>query len=217
MGTTERKEQVKNIRREDIINAAEKVFFLKGYEPSTMDEVAKSAEYSKKTLYSYFQSKEQLLQAIIFRAFWTLNQMINTEIGDKIKLNGLAKLKLLGETFIQFTTRHPKYFETFVLYNSSNSELSGDDAYKKASHNEGEITLGYLVRVLKEGVSDNSIRNDLHIQKTAFVLYANIIGISNLVLNKEGYLLEQHLSAKELITEMFNHIERSIKNTMYRR
>ena len=36
MGTTERKEQVRNIRREDIINAAEKVFFLKGYEPSTM-------------------------------------------------------------------------------------------------------------------------------------------------------------------------------------
>ena len=217
MGTTERKELEKNIRREDILNAAEKVFFLKGYELSTMDEVAKIAEYSKKTLYSYFQSKEQLLQAIIFRAFWTLNKMIHTELDDKINLTGLVKLKLLGETFIQFTTRYPKYFETLVLYNGSNSELSRDDEFKKASHKEGEITLGYLVKVIKEGVSDNSIRNDIHIQKTAFVLYANIIGISNLVLNKEGYLLEQHLSAKELIAEMFIHIERSIKNTMYRR
>ena len=93
--------------------------------------------------------------------------MINTEIVDKITLNGLAKLKLLGETFIQFSIRYPKYFETLVIYNSSNSELSADDSYKKASHNEGEKTLGYLVRVLKEGVSDNSIRNDLHIQKTS--------------------------------------------------
>jgi len=217
MGSTERKEQVKNIRREDIINAAEKVFFLKGYQPSTMDEVAKIAEYSKKTLYSYFQSKEQLLQAIIFRAFYTLNKMINTELDEKTNLTGLAKLKLLGKTFIQFTTRYPHYFETLVLYNSSKSELSEEDDYKKASYNEGEITLGYLVKIIKEGVSDNSIRNDLHIEKTAFVLYANIIGVANLVLNKEGYLLEQHLSAKDLIEEMFNHIERSIKNTMYRR
>ena len=211
MGISERKDKEKNIRREDIINAAEKVFFLKGYDPSTMDEVAKIAEYSKKTLYSYFQSKEQLLQAIIFRAFWTLNKMINTQLGDKTKLTGLAKLKLLGETFIQFTSRYPKYFETIVFYRSSNSELSADDEFRKASDNEGEITLGYLVEVIKEGISDNSIRNDIHIQKTAFVLYANIIGISNLVLNKEDYLLEQHLSAKELIQEMFNLIERSIK------
>ncbi|TGE35613.1 TetR/AcrR family transcriptional regulator [Desulfosporosinus fructosivorans] len=211
MGTTERKEKEKNIRREDIINAAEKIFFLKGYESSTMDEVAKIAEYTKKTLYSYFQSKEQLLQAIIFRAYWTLNKIINTELSDKINLTGLAKLKLLGETFIQFTSRYPKYFETLVLYNSANSELSADDEFRKASDNEGEITLAYLVNVIKEGVSDNSIRSDIHIQKTAFVLYANIIGISSLVLNKEGYLMEQHLSAKKLIQEMFNLIERSIE------
>jgi len=211
MGTTERREQERNIRREDIINAAEKVFFLKGYESSTMDEVAKIAEYSKKTLYSYFQSKEQLLQSIIYRAFWTLNKMVKEELGDKTNLTGLAKLKRLGETFIEFTSRYPKYFETFVLYNSANSELSKDDEFKRASDNEGEITLAYLVKVLEEGVSDNSIRNDLHIQKTAFVLYANIIGISSLVLNKEGYLREQLLSAEELIQEMFQLIERSIE------
>jgi len=211
MGTIERKEKERNIRREDIINAAEKIFFQKGYESSTMDAVAKMAEYSKKTLYSYFQSKEQLLQSIIFRAFWTLNKMINTELSDKTKLSGLAKLKLLGETFMKFTNHYPKYFETFVLYNSAKSELAVDDEFKKASDNEGAITLAYLVNVIEEGVNDNSIRSDLHIQKTAFVLYANIIGISNLVLNKEGYLLEQHLSAKELIQEMFKLIERSIE------
>lgn len=211
MGTTERKEKEKIIRREDIINAAEKVFFLKGYEQSTMDEVAKTAEYSKRTLYFYFQSKEQLLQAIIFRAYRTLNVMINEALSDKVHLNGLAKLKLLGETFIEFINCHPKYFETIVIYNSSRSELSANDEFKKASYNEGERTLYLLVNVIEEGINDNSIKNDIHIQKTAFVLYANVIGISSLILNKEGYLLEHHLVAKELVQEMFDFVERSIK------
>lgn len=211
MGTIERKEKEKLIRREDIINAAEKVFFLKGYQQATMDEVAQTAEYSKRTLYFYFQSKEQLLHAIIFRAYKTLNIMINRELDNKANLNGLIKLKLLGETFIQFMSCHPNYFETIILYNSSKSELSEDDEFKKASDSEGEKSLTYLVDLINEGIKDNSIRNDIHIQKTAFVLYANVIGISNLILNKEGYLLEHKIPAKELVQEVFNFVERSIK------
>ncbi len=60
MGINERKEKEKDIRRNDIIEAAEKVFFKKGYSQATMDDVAKEAEFSKRTLYVYFNSKEQL-------------------------------------------------------------------------------------------------------------------------------------------------------------
>lgn len=212
MGASERKEKEKIIRQADIINAAEKIFFQKGYEQSTMDEVAKEAQYSKRTLYCYFQSKEQLLQAIIFRAFRILNEMIKKELIDQTNLTGLAKLNLLGKTFIQFLNLYPKYFETIVFYNSAKSELSVDDPFKKANDSEGEETLNTLVDVIKEGINDKSIRSDINIQKTAFVLYANIIGISNLILNKEDYLMKQLLPAEELIPEMFNFIERSLRN-----
>ncbi len=47
LGQEERKRQEKEIRRNDIITAAEKVFFSKGYEDATMDEVAQEAEFSK--------------------------------------------------------------------------------------------------------------------------------------------------------------------------
>lgn len=213
MGTIERKEKERLIRQADIINAAEKVFFQKGYEQSTMDEVAKEAQYSKRTLYCYFQSKEQLLQAIIFKAFRILNEMINKDLVNQNNLTGLEKIKLLGKTFIEFLSLYPKYFETIVFFNSAKSELSADDEFRKASDSEGEVTLNHLVGVIKEGVNDKSIRNDMNVQKTAFVLYANIIGISNLILNKEGYLMEQQLPAKDLIPEMFNFVERSLRNS----
>ena len=44
MGITERKEREKEHRKEEIIDAAQKVFFEKGLLLTTMDEIAEIAE-----------------------------------------------------------------------------------------------------------------------------------------------------------------------------
>ena len=67
MGINERKDKEKQIRSNDIIDAAERVFFLKGYDLATMDDVAKEAEFSKRTVYVYFNSKEQIYFEIMVR------------------------------------------------------------------------------------------------------------------------------------------------------
>ena len=69
MGIIERKEREKLARKTEIINAAEKIFFKKGFENSTMDDIAKEAEFTKKTLYSYFKSKEELYFEIMLLGF----------------------------------------------------------------------------------------------------------------------------------------------------
>jgi len=53
MGISERNEKGKQIRRNDIIDAAEKVFFSNGYDAATMGDVAKEAEFSKRTVYIF--------------------------------------------------------------------------------------------------------------------------------------------------------------------
>jgi len=54
----------KDIVRLKIIEAALKVFSEKGHHDSKMDEIAKEAGLSKPTLYTYVESKEDLLKAI---------------------------------------------------------------------------------------------------------------------------------------------------------
>ncbi len=68
MGITERKEREKQRRKEDIINSAEGVFFSKGFESATMDDIAEKVELSKGTLYLYFKSKEDLHLAVALKA-----------------------------------------------------------------------------------------------------------------------------------------------------
>ena len=77
MGVAERKEREKEQRRQEIIAAAEKVFFKQGVDNATMDDVAEQSELSKATLYLYFSSKEEIYAAIYLKGQETLFKMID--------------------------------------------------------------------------------------------------------------------------------------------
>ena len=53
-----------DLRRTALIEAAEKLLVKKGYEATTMNEIAASAGFAKGTLYHYFTNKADLLLAL---------------------------------------------------------------------------------------------------------------------------------------------------------
>ena len=53
-----------DLRRATLIEAAGKLFVEKGYEATTMDEIAAAANFAKGTLYHYFTNKAELLQVL---------------------------------------------------------------------------------------------------------------------------------------------------------
>lgn len=65
MGTTERRATEKEERKEAILRCAKGLFARKGFENTTMDEVARESEQARGTLYLYFKSKEELLYCIL--------------------------------------------------------------------------------------------------------------------------------------------------------
>lgn len=52
-------------KRINILQAAEQLFFEKGVEHTSMDQVAAKAGASKRTVYNHFATKEELFQAIL--------------------------------------------------------------------------------------------------------------------------------------------------------
>lgn len=75
MGIHERKEREKEQRKEEILDAAQRIFFEKGLLAATMDEIAEAAELSKGTLYLYYSSKEDIYLAVMMRGMKTLHEM----------------------------------------------------------------------------------------------------------------------------------------------
>jgi len=61
-----RRERERARHRREIMEAAIRVFALRGYAQATLDEVSQEAEFSKGALYLYFSSKEDILFNILF-------------------------------------------------------------------------------------------------------------------------------------------------------
>lgn len=55
----------KSNKREDILNSALKLFFKKGFNATSVEEITREAGISKGSFYTYFQSKEELLTEVI--------------------------------------------------------------------------------------------------------------------------------------------------------
>ena len=65
----ERKKHRIDENKDFILDAAEAVFAQKGYRNATMDDIAREAQFSKATLYRYFQSKRDIFFQIILNSF----------------------------------------------------------------------------------------------------------------------------------------------------
>lgn len=208
MGVSSRQNKLTAIRRNEIIDAAEEVFFTKGFNNATMDDIARKAEYTKRTIYTYFDSKEQLYQAIIYRGFKILNQLNIVALEKTTDLNGFQKLKVLAESYLQYIQEFPHYFLTINNHQFSIEEIQTENS----CFEEGEIAIKQLIDILKEGVGDGSIQSGIDIYGTAFILYAQMMGFGNLLINKEKYYTEVHQQTKTgLVEELFRFLERSLK------
>lgn len=213
MGNAERKAREKELRREDIVLSAERVFFTKGYQASTMDDVAKEAQFSKRTLYLYFNSKEQIYFEIMTRGYRLFLDMLKTSENTSGNIEPLEGLRTLFDKFYAFRKEYPHHFQAIMEY--QNREIDFTETLTSKSKEEcyelGEEVLKYLIRLLKEGIANGTFLPGLHPEKTALILWSCTLGIFNTADKKENYLKNYYnLTGEELLYDSYSLILGSI-------
>lgn len=216
MGVSHRKQQEKEIRRNDIIDAAEEVFFSKGYEAATMDDVAKKAEFSKRTVYVYFNSKEQLHFEIMVRGYRLMIERVETSIAKMQGMNALDKIKRIGRTLYQFNIDFPNYFDAIMSY--ENNEKDFDEGVTDQSKEEcyalGEIMFGYLRSTLEEGIKEGTLRSNIDVISTAIIIWSFTVGLFTTLSKKKNYFENYHQkNSEDLISEGLDMLMRMVENT----
>jgi AcrR family transcriptional regulator len=213
MGAEGRKEKEKIIRRNDIIEAAERVIFTKGYNQATMDDVAKEAEFSKRTIYVYFNSKEQIYFEIMIKGYRLLLNRLIEDLQQKESKYALDKIRQIADTLYRFYLDYPKYFSAIMEY--ENTDIDFQDTIPDKSREEcyaiGEEILKFLTDALREGIHDGSVKKDLDVIKTALVLWSYMLGVFGTIKKKEKYILNFHkITSEELVSEAFKLIQLTI-------
>jgi TetR/AcrR family transcriptional regulator len=111
MSLIARSELEKEQRRTDIINAAEKLFFSKGYENVSLKDIAQEVKFSRPTIYLYFENKEELFFAIVLRGIRILNKMIKDEV--KKSKTGFKKLAAFRKAYYNFSEEYSDYQQSY--------------------------------------------------------------------------------------------------------
>jgi TetR/AcrR family transcriptional regulator len=168
---TARKEREKQGRREEIFNAAKTIFAQKGFEKSTMEEIAEKAELSKGAIYLHFKSKDELFIDLVENYLDKLTVLIRNIVESK-----KPPFEKINEVVIQIIS----YLYTNKEFVSIFSPERGEFLHKMQVKKIRERTLSKLqnhiiliARVIKEGIESGVFKNiDPH--ASAYILFGMI-------------------------------------------
>ena len=210
MGIAERKEREKQLRSEEIITAAEKVFFSKGFDLSTMDDVAEEAELSKGTLYLYFKSKEDLHMAVARRSIRILRAI--TLKATEGEGNALQKLGRMGRATVEFSRTDPDRMRSIMTLEEMEPQALSITAADLQDMIYKESTVGTVMQLVELGVEEKVIRSDVPAFLVAHTLWMTVLSVVRFVTMKPGLFEALELSQDQILESHFELVLNGIKS-----
>ncbi len=183
-------------RKEEIMDAAFKVFSARGYHNTTVDDVAREAGISKGTCYQYFTGKEDIFIATMERTLDTLLAEADAAAGDA--QDALMRLGIEGLTFVS------KYRDLqFMLMGLISEALVGNERMReKAAEVFGRVA-DFLARDIERGIADGAFRP---VDPSA-VAYA-LFGIAEVVGNR--YVVEEDFDVLSFFVNLMDFLQHGL-------
>lgn len=174
MGTGERRRRERERKAQEMVEAARELFFAKGYEATSMDEIAERLEISKGKLYLYFASKEELYYAVAKEGMAGIREMFR--VACQTEGSGVDRLLAAGEAYVRFWKENPDYRQLMIEARMTGPPgSSGPQGLEFASiAQEGN---SMLVQAAREGIADGSIRPDISPEMFVFCASSMVEGI----------------------------------------
>ncbi len=175
MGIQERKEREKEQRREEIISAAQKVFFEKGLQAATMDDIADTAEVSKGTIYLYYKSKEDLYLAVVLRGMDILLDMF-LKITESDQ-PAIRKIGLFGDAYLEFFKANRKYFLMMDFYETPQFHKQVSEEMKQVCSVSSQKIWTAFFDTIQQAIDDGMMRPNLNARQVAIMFWSNSNGL----------------------------------------
>lgn len=181
-----KKQALTEFHRGSILAAAERLFAEKGTEKTTMDDIAREAEYSKATLYVYFQSKEEIMSAILLSGMVLLQKRLNVAVYSSE--NWFEAYEAIYEAIIRFYEGNPSTYQsaakqlaTLPVENEVQNERSELDRVSSAINRD-------LMTFLERGVADDIVVKHRPCQQLLLFFWASLSGMVHTAVGAPEYL-----------------------------
>ncbi len=143
-----RSSAITDLRRQEIVRAAIRVFSRRGFEAARAEDIAHAAKIAKGTLYLYFRSKEALYAAAIAHAVHELQ----AQAAERIGAAGSFREKLAAAIAIRlhFWTEHQALYRLLLT-------LGREPRHRRQTNDLLRSGQQHFLSLFEEGISRGEI------------------------------------------------------------
>lgn len=184
----------KDLKRQQIIEAAIEVFSKNNFQNSTIAQIAQKANVAEGTIYQYFKNKEDLFFSIPVEK--TKDFCRELELHLQGITGAVHKIRKFIWYYLYFFKTNPDYGRTLMLEMRVNKSFAKTKAYDSFKNLTGRI-----LEILQEGQEEGVIRKDVNL----YILRHLLLGIlehivTRWLLKGETYdLLEHYTEVSEVV------------------
>lgn len=208
----ERRQEEKDRRRDEILDAAALAAAEYGMAAFTMDQVARKARLSRALLYVYFKDKEDLLLGLADRAHDMLHDRF-AAISAK-RQAGLKKIQAMGRAYVAFAEESPVYFEALACFAAHEPDKKEKESNAARCLESGDRIHALMIQALEAGIEDGSVRRDVGPPAlVAITLWGFMHGIIQIIATKGEVLAHKGAGGKQLVENALMMATRALQKT----
>jgi AcrR family transcriptional regulator len=156
--------------RKDILQVAISEFARNGYSGARVDEIAAKTRTTKRMIYYYFGSKEQLYIAALEECYSAVRN-IERQL-DVDHLDPVVAIRRLAEETLDYHESHPEFISMVCIENIHRGEFIAKSAGRELNTPAVSVT----ARILERGYATGAFRRpaeaiDVHLLISAFCFY----------------------------------------------
>lgn len=209
----ERREEEKERRREEILDAAELVFSEKSFDEATMDQVARKARVSRALVYVYFKDKEALHLAICLRGLKILREMFETSRDQHA--TGEQQIRAIGLAYMRFSEEFPTHFAALSRFEASSHEIVNGSPCCTTMEliQAGQKVHEETVLALAKGMADKTLREDLdNLMQVSITLWGFTHGTIQLAQTKSNFMATMGITKESFMIQAIELVMQSLIN-----
>jgi AcrR family transcriptional regulator len=144
-------EEEQDRRRHEVFNAAVHLFFEKGFNETSMREIAEAAGMGKSTLYDYFKTKDEVLLSVV--EDWIYDLTVEARQIAAQPLPALERLRRVMGRNLEFLVSQKAYY----LKLSFEVQRLGIESQKRIQV-QRHAYQDLICRLIEEGIAEGTIR-----------------------------------------------------------
>lgn len=183
-------------RRNEILDTAQRLFYEKGYEKCTVNDILKEVAIAKGTFYYYFKSKEEVMDAVVLR----YKEIIVSRAEAIIKMDTVSPVEKLLQVFMAMKIDDKVDNQMLEeLHKTENALL-----HQKVLSQMVTVMAPILVKIIEEGIEKKLWTCRYPLQ------YMQILLAASLTLTDEGIFELDADSQMMVITAIITLLEKML-------